>query len=268
MNTLQHKQSAVNTNSDVEERDRRLFNRIADEYFKKDMLPSSSLARRLRLNQTLRRAGLQRQSKIMEVGCGGGFSARYLQGSYSGYLGIDYSEKLITYAKDHSDMPNASFRVLNINDLEPEYNSFDIIFMIGVLHHMHNMDRVIGKLRNHLRCGGVLAVNEPQRINPIITLLRGVRKKTDAGYSKDQKELTAKDLMNAFKNAGYFNIRAYPQGLFSTPFAEVPLNPQFIMHPLSGLACRADQVLEEFFSRYLKWLSWNIVVIGTKPEAH
>lgn len=265
MNTPFNKLPSLKKDSAFEEKDKHLFNRIADDYFKKDLYPVSSAARRLRLWQTLNHAGLQKRYKILEAGCGGGFSARYLQGVYRDYLGVDYSEKLIAYAKNHSNIPNAAFRVLDINDLEPEYHSFDIIFMIGVLHHMSNMKRVIRKLKNHLRQGGRLVVNEPQRMNPLITLLRGFRKKMDADYSKDQKELTAKQLMNIFSGAGYANVRAYPQGLFSTPFAEIPLKPERFMRPLSDIACKADQFLENHFIRSLKMLSWNIIVTGTKP---
>lgn len=254
-------------NSEIEAKDQALFDHIASNYFKKDLLPTSSIARSHRLYQTVKRAGLQPHSKILEVGCGGGFSAKYLKGHYLDYLGIDYSNKMIEYARSHFNIPNASFRPLNIKDLEPSYNDFDIIIMLGVLHHMDNIKDVLLKLRSHLKTGGVVAINEPQSANPFISLLRRLRKKVDSSYSSDQKELSAKDLLNAFADAGYVNVSIYPQGFFSPPFAEVPLKPQFLIKPLSLLACKMDYFLEMLFPRYLSKLSWNLILTAHSPGA-
>jgi len=245
--------------------DQALFNRIAGDYFKKDRLPSSSVARKFRLQQTVRFAGLQPHHKILEVGCGGGYSALYLKGNYARYLGIDYSDKIIEYAKRHHDLPNASFRHLNAKDLESAYNGFDMVLMIGVLHHLDDMETVLKKLRSHLKIGGIVVVNEPQPGNPFITFLRRIRKKVDSSYSRDQRELSTKELFEVFQKSGYANMRIQPQGFFSTPFAEVPLPPQWMSTPLSLLACKIDCFLEMMLPRSLFRLSWNLIFIGQSP---
>lgn len=252
-------------NSKIEAKDRALFDHIASNYLKKDLLCTSSIARSHRLYQTVNRAGLKPHLKILEVGCGGGFSAKYLKGHYLGYLGIDYSNEMIEYAQRHFNIPNVSFRPLNIKDLEASYNDFDMIIMIGVLHHMENIKDVLLKLHSHLKTGGVIAVNEPQPANHFITLLRHLRKKVDSSYSSDQKELSAKDLLNEFADAGYVNVSIYPQGFFSTPFAEVALKPETLIKPLSLLACKMDYLLEMLFPRFLAKLSWNLILTAQSP---
>ena len=251
--------------SDSEAKEQAHFNHIAEKYFTKDLIHSSSIARQLRLKQTLKHARLQKHHKILEVGCGGGFSASYLKGNYDQYLGIDYSKKLIEYANRYFNLSNTFFRTLNIKDLESDYNDFDMVLMIGVLHHMDDIEEVLLKIKTHLKPGGILAVNEPQPSNPLITFSRRIRKKLDATYSKEQKELSAKKLLNIFGRTGYINIHSYPQGLFSTPFAEIPMKPQRLTTPLSLLACEFDSFLENYFPRYLTRLSWNLVLTGEKP---
>jgi 2-polyprenyl-3-methyl-5-hydroxy-6-metoxy-1,4-benzoquinol methylase len=254
-------------NPELETKDRTLFNQIASDYFKKDMLPASSMARRHRLQKSLESTGLQSTHKILEIGCGGGFSAKYLDGHYADYLGIDYAETMIEFAQKYWDLPHAKFRTINIKDLEPECNDFDLIVMIGVLHHMTDIENVLIKLKTHLKPGGKIVVNEPQPDNPLITLMRRVRKRVDPAYSNEQQELSGKKMLKAFKSAGYVSIHLHPQGFFTTPFAEVGLQPQWLMTPLAALACRLDDCLEIFFGHRLIRLGWNLVVTAENPAA-
>lgn len=59
-------------------RDRELFNRISKDYCRKDLLPAHSMARRCRVEQTMNALPVSSKIGIMEVGCGAGFSAKYL----------------------------------------------------------------------------------------------------------------------------------------------------------------------------------------------
>lgn len=253
--------------SEPETKDRALFNQISGDYFKKDMLQASSMARRHRLQKSLESAGLESTHKILEIGCGGGFSAKYLDGHYADYLGIDYAETMIEFAQTYWDIPHASFRAINIKDLEPECKDFDLIVMIGVLHHMTDMENVLIKLKTHLKPGGKIVANEPQPGNPLITLMRRVRKRMDPAYSNEQRELSDKEILKAFRSAGYVNIHLHPQGFFTTPFAEVDLKPQWLMTFLASLACRLDDCLGKFFGPRLIRLSWNLIVTAENPAA-
>lgn len=111
-----------------ERRDQRLFEDIASAYCRKDLLPASRRARCHRLQQTLKAVPSTARPEMLEVGCGAGFSAAYLAGCYGAYVGIDYAEPFIAYARQHNQRHGATFEVGNIKT----YRRFDVVFMIGV----------------------------------------------------------------------------------------------------------------------------------------
>jgi len=57
-----------------------------------------------------------------------------------------------------------------------------------------------------------------------------------------------------------------PQGLLSTPFAEVILQPQAITRWLAALACVTDAGLERLMGRLLQPFTWNLIAAGRKPQ--
>lgn len=245
------------------QKDQSLFNRIAENYAKKDISESSRIARKLRLKQTLTRVNVNNDINIIEIGCGAGFAATYLEGSYRQYTGIDYSEELIKYANSYNKKHNRSFITQDFYQFKTK-KKYDVLFMIGVLHHMVEMDSAIKVAYSLIKPGGYLITNEPQKANPFIHFLRIIRSKLDNSYSEDQDEINQNQLINLFKNTGLTNVKSFPQGFFSTPFAEVVMNPQFIFKYLSKVTSCIDKTLENKFSRLLNKLSWNIIIIGQK----
>ena len=158
-----------------EEDDKMLFNKIANDYSKKDLTPYCRIARKQRLLSSLK--GISKPiNKMLEVGCGAGFSAEYLKGKFNQYLGIDYSKNLISYAIKNNSQNKVYFECKNINEFVTE-TKFDVILMIGVLHHIPQPENVIKLLSKLLSPEGIIVINEPQSGNPLIGLLRKIRKK-------------------------------------------------------------------------------------------
>jgi len=254
----------MDDNRDIGSRDQALFDSIWKEYVIKDVVASSKIARRHRLRQTLKKVVLQRDTHLLEVGCAGGFSVDYLEGLYRSYTGVDYSTALIGHAIQRFVRPNTRFHAVNIKEYQPDAQ-FDVILMIGVLHHIDDLDYVLGRLKDMLKPGGCLIANEPHPANPLISLARAIRKRIDPRYSEDQKELEIEELERLFVNAGFENIEMHPQGVLSTPFAEVVMRPQWLARPMSGMACRLDEQLEKLPARILRPFTWNVVAIGQRP---
>ncbi len=242
-------------------RDRDLFNRIARDYCGKDLRPAQRFARAHRLHQTLVAVGSKPRISMLEVGCGAGFSAAYLKGRYDRYCGVDHSEALIAYAQHHNAEPKANFEVSDVATFKPERH-FDLIFMIGVLHHLSNPVEVLMRLKTFLEPGGILVVNEPQDSNPLIGAVRAVRTWVDKNYSADQVQYCEHDLRDMFQRAGYLDIQVTPQGVFSTPFAEVITPLQTVTAPLSRLSCFVDAFLERTAPGIVRHISWNLVAAG------
>ena len=243
--------------------DRKLFDRIAVDYGAKDRRAANRLARRLRLEQTLKAARIGDAGDLLEVGCGAGFTARYLAGRYRRYLGVDHSAELVAIAMAENGSPTARFSARAAQTLPPDAR-FDTIVMIGVLHHVDDDAGLLRHLAGLLRPGGWLLANEPQSANPLIQLSRHVRKRVDAAYSVEQRYYTAGELAGLWRQTGLADVKVVPQGLFSTPFAEVLLPDLAPVGWAASLACAFDRGLEATMPRLLKPLSWNLIAAGRK----
>jgi SAM-dependent methyltransferase len=245
--------------------DRDLFDRIAAHYCAKDLHAAATIARRHRLHRTLGAAGVTAEARVLEIGCGAGFSAAYLQGHYRRYVGVDYSTELIDLARRYNAHPEAAFHVADAARFQPG-ERFDLVFMIGVLHHFDDIGELLMRIRAWLEPGGLLVANEPHSGNPAVRLARRIRKRIDPSYSSDQRELSAHELRSQLSRAGFEQVKIVPQGLFSTPFAEVPVDPARLTAPLVRAACAVDNLLERRLGRVIAPLSWNLIAVGRQPR--
>ena len=240
-----------------EDDDKKLFDDIAANYVKKDLTPYCRIARKQRLERSLKGIKLPIKN-MLEVGCGAGFTVDYLKDKYVNYTGVDYSKNLINYAIEHNGSTGVKFECLNINEFDSGIK-FDVILMIGVLHHIPEPEDAIETLARILSPQGTIVVNEPQSGNPLIGLLRKIRKKIDNNYSEDQVEFTEDEIRSIFERCGY-DVKTYSQGILSTPLAESKILPGFIGMPLAWIAVILDPLLEKLFSiSFLKNLTWNVV---------
>lgn len=245
-------------------RDRRLFDRIADDYSRKDLLPAHRRARRLRLIQTLRHTGIDESADLLEIGCGAGFAADDLRGRFRSFHGIDHSTRLVDLANEINGGPGVSFATADASTLSLD-RRFDVIFMIGVLHHLPDPEASLRHLKSLLKADGVIAVNEPHNGNPAIQLARRIRKRTDSHYSDDQTTFSGAGIRAVFEGAGFDLTTLRPQGLLSTPFAEVVMPAQTLVSPLSSIACAMDRIIEAAAPWALRYLSWNLIAVA-KPR--
>ncbi|MEO1617318.1 MAG: class I SAM-dependent methyltransferase [Planctomycetota bacterium] len=256
----------VQRRSSREASDRELFDSISDHYEKKDSIESCRIARRHRVCSSLAPFLTQARPSVLEVGCGAGYSAEYLEGSFASYYGIDYSQQLIHLARQRHGDRKADFAVANAKDFQTE-NQFDLVFMIGVLHHIDDMSQAMDSIVRAIKPGGWLIANEPQPANPLIQVMRKTRQLIDRSYSSDQIQLSSRKIETIFRNASLADIVVRPQGFFSTPFAEVPMPLQRVSSMFARVACRWDRSIEHRFPRLGLVASWNIAAAGRKPAA-
>lgn len=244
-----------------EDNDRRLFEDIAAAYAAKDTIQSARVARAHRAKRTMAAIGYARN--LLEVGCGAGYAPTYLDGAFETYTGIDYSENLIALAQHFNGSPNRRFVAGNARDFKND-TQFDAIIMIGVLHHMDRPLETLQHLVNILAPGGTLVVNEPQGANPVIRWARAMRMRINNEYSDEQEQYMEAELRSMLEAVGLTSVKITPQGLFSTPFAEVPMPVQAFSRIASNVACRLDGILESTAQPLLRSLSWNLIASGTK----
>jgi ubiquinone/menaquinone biosynthesis C-methylase UbiE len=108
--------------------------------------------------------------KVLDLGCGDGVSEIFMQKYFSRWQvqGIDVSKESIEMAKQQV-LPNAVFNVYDGINIPFADNSFDIVFVAGVLHHvafdLH--DAMITEMKRVLKKGGRLVVYEHNPLNPL-----------------------------------------------------------------------------------------------------
>lgn len=251
-------------NNLIEKNDKDLFDRIASDYALKDQVNYCRVARKLRLQSTLRNFEMPIES-LLEIGCGCGYTVDYLSNKIKRFVGIDYSKELIKYAKLNNSGKDVNFVCANVNDFQTE-EKFSVILMIGVLHHMPEPTKILSNVKQFLTKDGTVIINEPQRGNPLITFFRFLRKRLDKNYSSDQVEFSEQDLIEIFSNSGY-KINIYSQGFLTTPLAETTLLPRIIGLPLIYILKTMDQFFEKTIkNKLLRKFSWNIIIEAKSIE--
>jgi ubiquinone/menaquinone biosynthesis C-methylase UbiE len=257
-----------NQPGDKETRDCRLFDSIAAKYAKKDRARSSSLVRKYQLGMALEPL-LKRNSNfgtIIEIACGIGAPALYLNGHYDRYIGIDYSEQQIMAARQfNANNEKATFIAANIKSLDQITDKADLVLAIGALHHMTDHAQVFNTLKNIAKSGANFVAIEPNRGNVLIQLLRQLRAKLDKGYSEEQHYYLADELRDLISSGGLADISINPEGYFSPPLAQVIINPQLLTAPISLLLVTIDKYLDKQNSGFLRNLSWNLIARARFP---
>jgi SAM-dependent methyltransferase len=105
------------------------------------------------------RAGM----RVLDIGCGPGYLVEYLAGA--SYYGLDVNPRYITYAKKKYGS-RGNFYCQTFDDaVAKELGSFDLILMMGVLHHLDDKQAAatIELCKQVLKSEGSLITLDPYR---------------------------------------------------------------------------------------------------------
>ena len=127
-------------------------------------------------------------TSILDVGCGDGRFLGLLSDTIPRRVGVDLSEKAISYAKAFH--PDVDYRCVDIKDLD---ENFDVITCIEVLEHIpeEQLYSFIKNLFRRCNPGGKLIISVPTKILPVnkkhyrhydLTLLLGQINSTNEKY--------------------------------------------------------------------------------------
>jgi ubiquinone/menaquinone biosynthesis C-methylase UbiE len=98
--------------------------------------------------------------RVLEVGCGNGYTlGKYAQAGAEVY-GIDVTETAVDISRKRFEYQRlkGDFIVGNAEDLPYENNFFDCICSMGVLHHVPDTEKAVSEIYRCLRPGGRLIV--------------------------------------------------------------------------------------------------------------
>jgi len=253
----------------VEKADRQLFDRISDHYAKKDIVASTRAARQAIVARAVRPIvqKFDTLGTVVDIGCGIGAQAEYLDGAFERYIGIDYSRELVEIGRRrYGGRSNVEFVVANIKDRPLPENTADTILAVGALHHVTELGSVMESLAWLAKPGAKLIAIEPQRGNPVVQMMRWIRIKVDSNYSPDQHFFSRAEVDRLLIDHGLKDIDLEYQGFLTPPFAQVGIRPQWIFGPLSSLARGLEPVVEAVLQGPLGILSWNIVAYARFDE--
>ena len=126
---------------------------------------------------------------VLEYGCGtGNFAEQVSSFKPKKLVAIDISEEAIKKAKGEkkSEENKIDYRVENCENSNLSSDAFDIIYGLGILHHL-NLNKSLKELNRMLKKGGTMLFAEPMATNPIINIYR---KFTPKARSADEHPLT------------------------------------------------------------------------------
>ena len=100
-------------------------------------------------------------TRLLDVGCGNGYFSKYFD-QVCETVGVDFSEKMLL------KNPVSRKLLMDAGNLGFQDMSFDVVFCHALLHHVENVDRVLGEMRRVSR--KYVVVLEPNRNNPLMFL--------------------------------------------------------------------------------------------------
>jgi SAM-dependent methyltransferase len=117
------------------------------------------------------RLGALDRAAALDVGCGTGNIHPFLAPRFARLHGVDVSSGLLDAAR--ADNAGVAYEVYDGVVLPFESNAFDLAFAICVLHHVPpgRWAAFISELARVVRPGGVVAVIEHNRLNPLTRLV-------------------------------------------------------------------------------------------------
>ena len=195
--------------------------------------------------------------EILDYGCGVGPTIeKVINLNPKKISGIDISDVSIAKAKENfkNQEVDVNLHVDNCEKTKFDDNKFDLVYGLGILHHLQ-LSESINEMTRILKPGGTILFIEPLGTNPIINLYR---KLTPLSRSPDEHPLIEKDfelIREKFKKTTlkYYGFLT----LVFFPFYKSPTK-SFIFKILINL----DQFL--FKIKIFRLFAWSVLIIAKK----
>ncbi|MGN6647141.1 MAG: class I SAM-dependent methyltransferase [Cytophaga sp.] len=99
---------------------------------------------------------LTKQSHVLDVGCGTGRWTYYLADKVGNVECIDPSKAVLVASKLLASKDNVRISQASVDNIPFEDNSFDLVFSLGVLHHVPDTKAAVKKCAEKVKPGGYL----------------------------------------------------------------------------------------------------------------
>ena len=109
-------------------------------------------------------------SKILDLGCGNGISARLLNQADFDVVGTDISPLFLKEARAWEN-PKLRYRVCDVMELPFESESFDVICSNELVEHLPDVETALTEMMRVVCKGGKIVLSGPNLCSPLIPLL-------------------------------------------------------------------------------------------------
>ncbi len=140
-------------------------------------------------------------ARLLDVGCGPGWSDLYLASAGYEVTGVDNEPRLVAMARDLAERLRvpARFEEGNAFDLSPFHDRFDLAYSCGVLEHF-DREVTIQLLREQARCAPRVLIQIPTRYTAL------------TGEITDERIYTIGELKRIVQEAGLRVVSAFGYG--------------------------------------------------------
>ncbi|MBT5074821.1 MAG: class I SAM-dependent methyltransferase [Kordiimonadaceae bacterium] len=249
------------------------FNSIASEYKNARSHKNHLLLKELIWHHCLKNINLAKNKKyqLLEAMCGfaegGKLASRHL-GVEIDYEGFDYSDSVINDLK--TSEPDISVWQADATKWLPETGKYDIIVLIGGLHHVPNQaETVINNLSKGLKAGGIFINFEPTYANPLTKWVRKkIYQKNPLFDEQTERDFSVKELKSFFNAASLNPLKLRYPGLASYVLFYNPDAFPFLNKGGEWLV-RATFFIDRVFYAFKigEWFSFATFSVWKKPES-
>lgn len=194
-----------------------------------------------------------RDRDVLEYGCATGQNSRKIAPLCKTITGIDISDVAIGEANRiaaEQRIENASFHVMNAEDMGFDAGSFDLVFGSGIIHHL-DLESSFREIARVLRPGGAAIFMEPLGTN---ALFNAYRYFTPRARTPDEHPLKKRDFILAGQYFSRTDLSFHGLStLLSVPFRRTRLFDAVFRSTRS-----IDKLL--FTINPLKWQAWYVLM--------
>ena len=113
-------------------------------------------------------------SKILDLGCGNGISARLLNQAGYDVVGTDISPLFLEEARNWEN-PTLRYQVCDVLELPFDNDSFDVICSNELIEHLPDVETALKEMGRVVRKGGKVVLSGPNLCSPLTPLLDWIR---------------------------------------------------------------------------------------------
>lgn len=201
-----------------------------------------------------------RGSKALDFACGDGLFTLEMAAAGAEAVGIDISPVSISNASKEAGRRglSAQFQVMDCENLEFPDDTFDLINVSGVLHHL-DARRAYSEMARVLKPTGTVLCVEALRHNPLFQAYRLLTPHLRTAYEA-RHILRRKDVFAAREFFGGLECRFYHLvSLMAVPFRETA-----VFGPVLFALEAIDSALLKVAP--IRWWAWQIVFVLSKPK--